>query len=271
MDPVLLQAMIRAQRLFSQPGWLLTVASCCLALASALGQEAEVGQPDDYPRFCCPRWPDDLPGPESVPAGQEPHWHLGVPLGFPREAGDNRLLELRRPGNPEGVGSRSPSKHPQALDSGATEVVVGFQAMRPSGLKFNGLGENRTPFIPAVGLCRQLGEGTAVQGFVGKDVRGTASWTNFLDGNLQYGMAVQAALPGGGRGPGAGVYVFVEALGRHRPEGELQGIPPAAWEVLPGVHWKSSDSWSISGGVLVPLGTSRPETGLFQLTGSWQF
>jgi hypothetical protein len=205
--------------------------------------------------------------------GSDPH------TGSSDEAGrlqvqfgaDNPYLDLRRPGDPGGVGYRRLNTQFQLFDNGGTGIVIGFQALQPSGVEFDGLNEGPTVVRPAIGMFQEVGEGMAVHGFVGKDVQTGPQWSTDLDRNLQYGMAVQTLLPGVSKNPRQSVSFVLEALGRYRREMDAARTPLSAWEVVPGVHWRNADSWWMSGGVLVPVGAGRLEGGVLQITCGMQF
>ena len=59
-----------------------------------------------------------------------------------------------------------------------------------------------------------------------------------------------------------GMYLFLEALGRYRYDGDSNSSQPRVWELVPGLHWRMSDSVWMSGGVLVPLRASGMSSGL---------
>jgi hypothetical protein len=84
-------------------------------------------------------------------------------------------------------------------------------------------------------------------------------------------MAFQEPIPGLSSGTIGSVHFFVEALGRQRSSPDLPTRPPFNWEVLPGLHWQVGENWWLSGGLLLPLGPSRFETNLWQITCSWRF
>jgi hypothetical protein len=265
------------------------LALACLSWSAAPAQVPE--QPDEpwRPAVLPPEFergrPSELAPEAESPASLRPRL-FRMPLDLPRtspEEGpspgrlqvrfgpDNPYFDLRRPGDPGGVGYRRLNTQLQVYDNGTTGLVVGVQAVRPSGLEYDGLNEGTTVVSPTLGLVRDLGDGAALQGFVGKDVRPGAQWSDGLERNLQYGMALQAPLPGLPRGPQQNVSFFVEALGRYRHETDASRSAPVAWEVLPGMHWRSGETWWMSGGVLVPVGPGRPDNGLLQFTCSWQF
>jgi hypothetical protein len=117
-----------------------------------------------------------------------------------------------------------------------------------------------------------LEDGTAIQGFVGKDVRLNPTWSSQLHRSIQYGMAVQRPLLSPGQTDGlSNCYLFLEALGRYRFDGDVGQGTAAVWELLPGVHWKLRDNWWISGGVILPVGTTTPDARLLQFTCSFRF
>ena len=73
------------------------------------------------------------------------------------------------------------------------------------------------------------------------------------------------------------VFVFVEALGRYRYEaGTGIGVPALGssantLEFVPGLHFKMSDNWWVSGGLVLPVTQSPNDQRLWQLTCSFQF
>ena len=264
--------------------WLAVLAATLLSLSGAAALAQVPAQPEEPWQPAPPDWDrgraSELPTPappavkprlfrmplDLRPADDIPPSRLQVQVGP-----DRSFFDLRRPGEPGGVGYRRLNTQLQLLDLGPTGVVVGVQAVRPSGLEYDGLNDGPTVVSPMVGLVHDLGDGTALQGFVGKDVRPGSPGAENLDRNLQYGMALQTPLLGRPRGAGQNLYLFVEALGRYRHDSDASRAAPAAWEVLPGMHWRSGETWWLSGGVLLPVGTGRPENGLLQITCSLQF
>lgn len=183
---------------------------------------------------------------------------------------DNPYLDFRRPGTPGGVGYYRVHTQWQMIDAGKTGCTLACQATRPAGVQAQGLREGPTTLSPALTLFHDLGEGVAVHGYVGTDVR--------LDGRgdgggqgLQYGLALQQPLGPAAADPNRGLFLFVEALGRYRDPTLGPVAPLHAWEVLPGVHYRMSRSWWFSSGVLVPVGPVRSGSGLWHMTSSWQF
>lgn len=203
---------------------------------------------------------DDAP---PAPAGKD-DGRMQVAVGY-----DNPFFDIRSPGDPGGVGYYKLHTQLQLLDSRTTFLTLGLQAVTPAGLEADGLQEGPTILSPSLSWFHEVGDGTAVQGFVGKNVRAGAGWTDRPERGLKYGLAVQSPVPVAQGTPSRRLHVFLEALGRYRPDGELL-TRAANWELVPGVHWRLSDSWWMSGGVLVPLGVTKPDK-LWQITCSWQF
>ena len=53
---------------------------------------------------------------------------------------------------------------------------------------------------------------------------------------------------------------------------EREGGRSPSWEVLPGLHYKLSDNWWITGGLIVPVGKTLSEAPqLWRVTCSLQF
>jgi hypothetical protein len=231
--------------------------------ATEIPVEAEVpSQAMPRPRLLC--MPLDLAGDPAERDHSE--GRLRVRFG---EA--SRFLEVRRPGDPGGAGYQKLQSELHVFDNGTTGLRVGLQALRPSGAEWDGLNDGPTIVSPTVAVVQELGQGTAVQGFLGKDLRPGTPWTEGLERNLQYGMALQTPMPLTGKAARAGMVLFVEALGRYRHENDGQLLEPVAWEVLPGLHWRRTEHWWISGGVLLPVGPGRADSELLHFNCSLQF
>lgn len=197
---------------------------------------------------------------------------------------DNPFFDVRLPGDPGGIGYTRMQTQLQVLDLPSTSCTLGFQAVTPAGAQQGGVEDGATVLSPAFGLFHALDDGTAFQGFVAKDLHvtnaanlsDTLSHGNQFARSVQYGMAVQRPIM-----PEVNnVYFFVEALGRYRYDSS--GTPAASpttssslptWDVLPGMHMKLSDSWWLSGGLILPVnnGTRTIDTHLWQFTASFQF
>jgi hypothetical protein len=223
-----------------------------------------VGLEDDTPHD-----PDGLP----VKADDGPSW-LQVAMG-----NDNPYFDVRQPGDPGGIGYTRVNTQLQVVDLPSTGCTVGFQAVTPTGAQQGGIEDGPTVVSPAFSLFHALEDGTAFQGFVSKDlhVSNPANFTDTithstqLNRDVQYGVAVQRpVLPDLNN-----LYVFVEAIGRYRYDLTTPGtssMPPAMMEVLPGMHLKVTDSWWLSGGVILPVSQYRTTDNLlWQLTCSFQF
>jgi hypothetical protein len=157
------------------------------------------------------------------------------------------------------------------LDSCRSGLSVGLQAVTPAGLEADGVSGGPTVFSPNLGWFCDVGGGTAIQGFVGKDVRARAGWTDDLGGDVRYGVAVQHLLPALDSTYSPNLHMFIEALGRYKPNFEAAAGSTNKWELLPGIHWRVTDSWWMSGGVLMPVTGSRLDSRFWQITCSWHF
>jgi hypothetical protein len=186
---------------------------------------------------------DSPPDPTTLPPPPDPGF-LQVTMGM-----DNPFFDYRRPDDPGGVGYYKVDSQVQLLDKGNTCLCVGLQAVTPAGLESGGLADGPTVLRPAVAVFQELGDAAALHGFVAGQIRTHAGWTDELESGIQYGMAVQCAVPGLCNGPRQGVHVFVEALGRYRGETtDPSPARPMTWEIIPGVHWRVGERWWVSVG-----------------------
>src|SRR5262249_37217194 len=161
-----------------------------------------------------------------------------------------------------GIGYYRVHSQVQVFDSRTTTVAVGLKAFAPAGAESGGLANGPPVLSPTLSLFQDLGWGTGLHGFVGQHIHAAAGWTDSLDTRGQYGMAWHCAAPGLSAGPDRGLFLFVEALGRFRYDGDVVGPGRAnVWEVVPGVHWRVADSCWLS------VGASR----LSMITCSWKF
>lgn len=184
---------------------------------------------------------------------------------------DNPFFDFRRPGDPGGVGFYRLHSQMLLFDNQKTGLSMGLRAVTPAGVEADGIADGPTVLSPNVAWFHELGKGTAIQGFVEKAVRANSRWSDSLERQINYGLAVHKPVLGGENTPGQSVHVFLEALGRYRIDSDTSQRAPLNWELLPGVHWRLSDSWWMSGGVLMPLGVPRPDAHMWQITASWQF
>jgi hypothetical protein len=182
---------------------------------------------------------------------------------------DNPFLDFRRHGSPGGVGYFKLHSQLQLLDTGQTGLTVSCQAVRPAGAESNGVTDGASFVSPSVSVFHDLGDGMALHGFVCKDVRANSTWRDGLTDSFRYGVAYQQPIPGLTSDPSRGLFLFVEAQGFYsdRDQGTMH-----SWEFVPGLHYRMSDDWWISGGVLVPVGPTRyGSTGNWHLSCSWHF
>jgi hypothetical protein len=209
--------------------------------------------------------PDDPVDPFADQPDTSPDW-LQLAIG-----NDNPYYELRRPGDPGGIGYFRVCGRAQLVDAPNTACTVGLQAVTPAGRDFDGLPDGPTVVMPAFSWYHELDNGTAFQGFFGKNVYTDSllARQNFHR-RYQCGVAVQRPLwPGDVDGSG-GVYCFLEALGRYRYD-PRPDASQSTWEVLPGLHWQMAEKMWLSGAVVLPCGPSHSDRNQFQLTCSFQF
>jgi hypothetical protein len=204
---------------------------------------------------------------DAAPASDGPDW-LQVSLG-----NDNPFFDFRLPGDPGGVGYYKVHTQLQLFGTRSTSFALSLQAVTPAGLDQDGVADGPTVVSPSLCVYHELGDGTALQGFIGRHLPVNASLASGpIHRNVQYGVAVQRPLLDTGPDNVGSFYLFVEALGRYRYDATDTG-PPAVWEMVPGVHWRMTDNLWLSGGVLMPVNaapTSR-EARLWQFTFSFQF
>ncbi len=203
--------------------------------------------------------PADAANPTDADSGR-----FQVAMGY-----DNPFFDFRRPGSPGGIGYYKVQTQYQFFDTGTTGCTMNFQAVRPAGLESNGISEGPSFVSPSLAIFHDLGNGTALHAFVGKDVRANSSWRDGTIEGAQYGVALQQPLLGPAGDPSKGLFLFVEALGRC---GDRDVATGNSWEVVPGLHYRLSDGWWVSGGMLVPIGPTRyGTTGQWHLACSWQY
>ncbi len=200
-----------------------------------------------------------------APTEEGPEW---IQLGM---GSDNPYFDLRRPGDPGGVGYYRVNSQVQLLDSARTACTLGFQAVTPAGIQFAGVPDGPTVVCPAFSVYHALTECTALQGFVAKNVAiSNADGTCLLQRNVQYGMAVQRPLLANGPEGWRSLFFSVGALGQVRPERDALKLLPTC-DVLPGLQWHVNDNWWVSSGLLLPVGPSHTAPSQWQLTCSFQF
>jgi hypothetical protein len=190
---------------------------------------------------------------------------------------DNPYFDFRRQGDPGGVGYFRLYSQFQILETNSTGLSLGCQAFSPAGLENDGLADGPTFFSPNVALFQDLGDGAALHGFVGTHMRAAGKLQDSLNrgfqyGSVQYGMAFQKPIVAEKADPTRGLFFFVEALGRYRTDNDVTPkFQISPWELLPGIHWRMSDSWWLSGAVVLPNGAPKPDNNFWQITCSFQF
>jgi hypothetical protein len=182
---------------------------------------------------------------------------------------DNPYFDFRMPGDPGGIGYEKLYAQLLLADYGSGSCLLHCQATEPAGIQFNGVPHGPTVVRPQFSWFHDLPGGIAFQGFVGTATRANLNSVDNLDRNVRYGLALQSPLPVAV--DSKPFFLFVEALGRARPGNVSGQAPPGGWDLVPGLTWQSSQRCWITGGVMMPFGTVRPETGLWQVTCSWHF
>jgi hypothetical protein len=214
---------------------------------------------------------DDLDPPagaqDQLPASEpDPLSRLQVNFGT-----DNPYFDIRRPGDPGGVGFYRLQTQLQVVGTSTGGCLLGLGAAAPAGLENDGAPDGPTVVCPNFAWYQNLGEGALLQGFVGKNVRAAGGWTDNLTRNIECGVAVQRPVPTLGGDINRNVYFFLQAFGHSKADNSPDQRQQFLWELLPGVHWRMNDKWWVSSGVILPVGTPRPDAGQLHITCSWQF
>jgi hypothetical protein len=184
---------------------------------------------------------------------------------------DNPFFDFRYRGDPGGCGYYRLHAQYQLIDSNSGGLSLGLRAVTPAGLEGDGVAQGRTILCPALAWYQDLGGNFVLHGYVGKNLHASPNWTDNLERSVHYGMALQQPVPGLESSPIGSLHMFVEALGRQRSNPDLVDRPVSTLEMLPGLHWQMGENWWMQGGVLLPLGSSRLDTSLWQITCSWRF
>ncbi|MFO0879538.1 MAG: hypothetical protein U0840_19510 [Gemmataceae bacterium] len=212
------------------------------------------------------RWLDgDTPPAPALPE-EEPDW-----LSF-SAGNDNPYFDLRKPGDPGGVGYARVHTHLALWENERTCLTLGIQAVTPLGLQADGLADRdgATVVSPALSLFHALEDGLALQAFVGKNLPLMNAAAQPVRRPLQYGFAVQQALSQEQGDPFNGLFLSVGALGQLDADHTQQrGL---ALDLLPSLQWNPADAWWFSAGYLVPVGGLRSDSiSSWHLTCSWQY
>lgn len=184
---------------------------------------------------------------------------------------DNPFFDLRSPGDPGGVGFYKLHTQMQLFDSPNTGCTIAVQAVTPAGRESDGVEDGATVVSPTVSLFHSLDDGTAIQGFVGKNVNVNSRWSGQLDQSVRYGMAVQRPLLPAGPNGDANFFVFLEALGHYHYDATSSPGSATNVDVLPGVHYRLAPNWWMSGGFVVPVTSTQSNVNHWQITCSFQF
>jgi hypothetical protein len=188
---------------------------------------------------------------------------------------DNPFFDFKQAGDPGGVGYEKLYAQYLLADYGVGSCLLNCQATEPAGIQFGGMpefGKGHAPTVirPSFSWFHDLVGGVSLQSFVGTGMRANLGSMENLNRNVQYGMALQSPLPVGV--DSRQFFMFVEALGRARPENiNGQAAPPGGWELLPGMAWQTSQRCWITGGLMMPFGVPRAEMGQWHVTCSWNF
>jgi hypothetical protein len=157
---------------------------------------------------------------------------------------DNPFFDPMRPGSIGGVGYYQIYSQVQVFDTGATSMCVNVQAYAPAGVQWGGLANGPTYICPALSVFHDLGQGTALQGFVRENLNTGSGWDDDWNRKIHYGLAWQCPL--GSKEDG--VYFFVQALGRFNPDAAHPCNHPNVF-LLPGLQWRVADNcWLSLGG-----------------------
>lgn len=212
---------------------------------------------------------DDTKLPDgSVPPAEEdgPDW-LQVAVGS-----DLPYFELRQRGDPGGIGYYRVNTQVKLVDTGTTCASFAVQAWTPAGIQFGGLPDGPTVFSTALGLYQALGDGTAIQGFLGKNMPLLNAGGAPLQRNMQCGLALQRSLDPAAADGFQNVYLSLGALGQYHAFRDTTRPAQALLEVLPGLHWQVSDNWWMSGTLVVPAAhTTHVDPGQWQFTCSFRY
>jgi hypothetical protein len=184
---------------------------------------------------------------------------------------DNPFFDVRRPGDPGGIGYYRVHSQVQLFDSQTTSCTINLQAVRPAGRDQNGVDSGPTILTPAIGLYQEvLDDGTALHCFVGKHMP-FASRGGPLQRGMQCGLGLQRPLWPGGPAGSDSIYLTLGALGRIRFDDANAG-PTPAWDMMPGLHWQLTPNSWVAGSLILPVNSiGRADGTGWQFTLSWQF
>jgi hypothetical protein len=217
----------------------------------------------------------DLPGVPKMPGtnlastgetNDGPGWlHFGMGL-------DNPYFDLRRPGDPGGVGYYRVNTQVALINSATTSCTIGIQAVTPGGVQFAGVPNGPTVLSPAFSVFHALSDCLGLQGFVSKNVLLTnVDGASVIQSNVQCGLAVQRPILAEGPEGLRNLFLTMGALGQFSSDLESMKLVPSSYDVLPGLQWHVNDNWWLSSAVFVPVGPARSTAGQWQLTCSLRY
>lgn len=153
----------------------------------------------------------------------------------------NPFFDVRRPDDPRGAGFTRFHSQVQLLDLESINVSLHLQAVAPAGPESGGALYGPTIFAPALAWYHDLGEGLALQGYLGQSIHANGRWNESLGARFHYGLGLQAPVPEMTSGGVEGLFFFVQAMGRYRYESLPEGRP-AVWDFYPGLQWRVSEN-----------------------------
>jgi hypothetical protein len=163
----------------------------------------------------------------------------------------NPYLDLRRPGDPGGVGYYKIYSQMQLFDVGTSSVSFGLHAYTPAGLEMGGVANGPSHVVPALAWFQDLGNGAALQSYIGQNIQASSRFTDRMNTNFHYGIAFHCPVPGTDATNEQGVFLFVQALGRYRTYDNGSTDSRAMWEFVPGIQWR------LNGNCWMSVGASR--------------
>jgi hypothetical protein len=197
---------------------------------------------------------EDFPTSAESSTGSRDDGRVQVVLGT-----ENPFFDFRRDGNPGGAGYYRLYSQALLFETSRTAFSVGLDATTPAGLESDGIATGPTYLSPNFAWLYDAGRGNTFNMFVGQNFRARTQWNNGLTRSTRYGFAWQRPCPGVGCDSDHGLHLFVEALGRFRYDGVTPQSSSRNWEFIPGVQWRLSPSWWLTGGYLFPIGASNVE------------
>jgi hypothetical protein len=211
---------------------------------------------------------------DSDTAGNTPIWFdpdIDITARLQVSMGNvNPFFDFQAADNPGGYGYYQLHTQYQVVDATDASVCLGLQAFTPAGLESDGLAHGPTVFRPNLSWWQDLGNGCGLNGYVCKSVRSGAAVFDRIEQGYRCGLAWENPLTDDDRTTSGSVHFFMEALARYQPD-TFNGQRPPAWEVLPGLHWQFNQNCWLSGAYVLPVGPSRDDNALWQLTCWWKF